>query len=371
MGAGLRQAGYFDCPGGGQIVVEKDIAYIGHMRSPHGTSVVDVRDPKNCKLLATVCMPPGTHSHKVRVGNGLMVVNHEINGADTNPVPEEFRGGIGIYDIADPARPREITRWTTIGKGVHRFDFDGRYVYMSATLEGYVGTIVMIMDLKEPAHPAEVGRWWMPGQWIAGGEQPGWEKDAHRCHHPLRLGDRLYTSYWKAGFVILDIEDMTEPKLVSGLDWSPPYTCPTHTALPLPYDIGGRRYMVVADEDVQRGETDVPAFMWMVDITDERHTVPVGSFQVDGIEGKPQPTMTACHQPCEKVMGTEIPFAWFAHGLRIIDVNNPHSLREVASFVPDVPAGCDRVSSNDVTVDDRGLLYLIDRRRGLTIVERT
>jgi hypothetical protein len=38
--------------------------------------------------------------------------------------------------------------------------------------------------------------------------------------------------------------------------------------------------------------------------------------------------------------------------------------------MPDVPAGTDRVSSNDLTVDDRGLIYLIDLRRGLTIVER-
>ena len=115
---------------------------------------------------------------------------------------------------------------------------------------------------------------------------------------------------------------------------------------------------------------EVAAFMWMVDITDERHPAPVGSFQVEGIEGSPQPTMTACHQPCEKVTGTEIPFAWFAHGLRMIDVKDPHSPREVAHFMPDVPQGTDRVSSNDVTVDDRGLIYLIDRRRGLTIVER-
>ena len=258
-----------------------------------------------------------------------------------------------------------------MGKGVHRFDFDGRHAYLSATLEGYVGTVMMIMDLKEPARPQEVGRWWMPGQWTAGGEQPTWAKDLHRCHHPLRLGNRLYTSYWKAGFVILDIDDMTKPKLVSGLGWSPPFACPTHTALPLPFEIRGRRYLVVADEDVQRQESDVPAFIWMVDITDERRPVPVGSFQVEGIEGKPQPTMTACHQPCEKVMGTEIPFAWFAYGLRIVDVKNPHSPREVAHFMPDVPEGTDRVSSNDLTVDDRGLIYLIDRRRGLTIVERT
>ena len=219
-------------------------------------------------------MPPGTHSHKVRVGNGLMVVNHEVNGADKSPVPADFRGGVGIYDVADPAKPRQVARWDTAGKGVHRYDFDGRYAYLSATMEGYVGTIVLIMDLKEPARPQEVGRWWMPGQWTAGGEQPTWARDMHRCHHPLRLGNRLYTSYWMAGFVILDVEDMSKPKLVSGLDWSPPFSCPTHTALPLPFEIRGRRYLVVADEDVQREDGQVPAFMWMVDVTDERHPAP-------------------------------------------------------------------------------------------------
>ena len=76
--------------------------------------------------------------------------------------------------------------------------------------------------------------------------------------------------------------------------------------------------------------------------------------------------MTGCHQPCEKVMGTEIPVAWFAHGLRIIDIANPHAPKEVAHFMPDVPPGSDRVQSNDVTVDDRGLIYLLDRVRGLT-----
>ena len=368
---GVRRVGYFDCAGGGQVVVSNGIAYIGHMRSPHGTSIVDVGDPKHCRELARIGMPPGTHSHKVRVANGLMVVNHEINSADSNPIPPDFLGGIGIYDVATASKPREIARWTTSGKGVHRFDFDGRHVYMSPTVEGYLGTIMMIMDLKDPFDPQETARWWMPGQWTAGGEQPNWPGTERRCHHPLRLGNRLYTSYWLGGFVILDIEDMRKPKFVSGLDWTPPFACPTHTALPLPFDIRGRRYLVVADEDVGRKDTDVPAFLWMVDITDERHPVPVGSFQVAGIEGSAQPTMTGCHQLCEEVTGTEIPVAWFAHGLRIIDVKDPHCPREVGHYVPDVPAGCDRVSSNDVTVDERGLIYLIDRQRGLTILERT
>ena len=33
---------------------------------------------------------------------------------------------------------------------MHRFDFDGRYAYISPTAEGYVGNIVMILDLADP-----------------------------------------------------------------------------------------------------------------------------------------------------------------------------------------------------------------------------
>ncbi|HEX9190248.1 MAG TPA: hypothetical protein VGB87_24440, partial [Vicinamibacteria bacterium] len=236
---------------------------------------------------------------------------------------------------------------------------------------GYQGNIVMIVDLADPARPQEVGRWWMPGQWTAGGETPTWQGRDHRCHHPIRRGNRLYVSYWHGGFVILDIEDMARPRFVAGLDWSPPFSCPTHTTLPIPFPVMGRQLLVVADEDVQRiGPGGTPAFLWMVDITDERRPVPFGSFQVEGLDGAPQPEFTGCHQPCEEVRGPEIPVAWFAHGLRMVDIRNPHAPREVASFVPSVPEGAARVSSNDVSYDDRGLLYLIDRTRGLDILER-
>ena len=132
----------------------------------------------------------------------------------------------------------------------------------------------------------------------------------------------------------------------------------------------GRQIMLVADEDVLRVGAGVPAFLWVVDITDETRPVPFASFQVDGLDGSPQPEYTGCHQPCEEVRGTEIPVAWFAHGLRIVDIANPRAPREVASFVPPVAEGAERVCSNDVCYDSRGLLYLIDRHRGLHILER-
>jgi hypothetical protein len=37
--------------------------------------------------------------------------------------------------------------------------------------------------------------------------------------------------------------------------------------------------------------------------------------------------------------------------------------------VPDAAAGADRASSNDVTIDKRGLIYLIDRVNGVDIIE--
>jgi hypothetical protein len=366
---GIKEVGYIDCAGGGQVVVDGDTAYVAHMSAPDGTSIVDVSDPRHPRVLAQLAVPAGTHSHKVRARDGLMLVNREAQPASA-PRPG-FQGGLGIFDVSTPARPREIAFWRCGGAGIHRFTFDGRYAYLSPEMDGYAGNIVLILDLADPARPREVGRWWMPGQWTAGGETPSWKGRAHRCHHPIRLGDRLYTSYWMGGFVILDISDMSRPAFVSGLDWSPPFPWPTHTAVPVPFAVRGRRIMLVADEDVLRPPEATASFLWIVDITDEAHPMPFASFQVAGVDGGPQPDFTGCHQPVEEITGPEVPVAWFAHGLRIVDIANPHAPREVASYLPPVPPGASRVCSNDVFVDSRGLIYLIDRHRGVHILERS
>jgi hypothetical protein len=368
-GIGIKQVAYLDCPGGGQVVVKNNIAYIGNMSNPDGTTIVDVSDPRNPRIISRLGMVPGTHSHKVRVANDIMVCNREFMAKQM--APEGFKGGLGIYDVSKPATPKLICDWETAGKGVHRFDFDGEFAYISATEEGYEGHIVKILDLRNPAKPEEVARWWKPGQWTAGGEEKTWEGAAHRCHHPLRVGNRLYTSYWFGGVVILDIEDMSRPKVVSSLNWTPAFPWPTHTALRVPFKVRNRDLMIVADEDVFRDENQPPSFLWMVDINDEKQPVPFGSFQVEAEDGSNRPLYTGCHQPCEIITGTELPVAWFAHGLRIIDFSNPHAVKEIASYVPTPTGHLPRAQSNDVTVDDRGFMYLLDRVRGLNILERT
>ena len=116
-----------------------------------------------------------------------------------------------------------------------------------------------------------------------------------------------------------------------------------------------------------------PAYTWLYDITVEEQPLPMTTWQVEGIDttGEPQEQMTGCHQPIEDIKDTEVPFAWFAQGLRFVDISNPNGPREVASYMPDIPAGETRVCSNDVFRDARGLVYVIDRVRGFNIVERT
>jgi hypothetical protein len=79
--------------------------------------------------------------------------------------------------------------------------------------------------------------------------------------------------------------------------------------------------------------------------------------------------MSGCHQPSERFRGSVIPFAWFAQGLRLVDIADPFTPKEVGYYVPDPASGESRASSNDVTIDDRGLIYLVDRVRGLDIIE--
>ena len=365
-----RLVAHLDCAGGGQVWVDGTTLYIGHMRHPHGTTIVDVADPANPRTLAEVAMPEGWHSHKVRVANGLMVVNHEQLGAGGQ---SEFGGGLAIYDVEHPARPRLITKWTTAGAGVHRYDFDGRFAYISPTVEGYTGNIVMILDLADPARPEEVGRWWATGQWRAGGEDyPGDAAEVSlRCHHPLRLGDRLYVSYWHHGFFILDIADPSRPRLLASGNDEGGRAHPTHTCLPFRDVLDGRRIMVVADEDVAKRFPAPPSAITVFDIGDETAPEAIASFQVEELagDGTPRPAMTGCHQPADRWHGAVVPFAWFAHGLRLIDFSDPLAPREAGRYVPEPPAGPERVCSNDVTMDDRGLLYLVDRRRGVDIIE--
>lgn len=374
LSSSVRHLAHLDIPGGGQIFVNGTTAYVGHMRPPDGTSIIDVADPRRPKLLTTIPIGPMSHSHKVRVVGDLMVVNSETAERDIDRPYSE--GGIRIYDVSTPARPRELGFFGVTGIGIHRYDFDGRYAYLSSSMDGWLHNIVLIVDLADPARPVEVSRWWMPGQWVAGGETPLRSRRIG-CHHPLRFGDRLYVSYLNGGVVILDIADIAKPKLVGHFDYHPAFPSITHTFARLPFRLGGRDVAVAVDEQPSRVPPgQVPAFMWVFDVTDETKPSPLSTYTMSIDEtpwrGTPtQPVRFGAHQCHERMTGSLVYLCWFQGGLRIVDIANPDMPVTVGHYIPDTPRGNGTVMSNDVFVDGRGLVYLLDRNRGLDILEYT
>ena len=61
--------------------------------------------------------------------------------------------------------------------------------------------------------------------------------------------------------------------------------------------------------------------------------------------------------------------AWFSGGVRAVDISDPYAPREAGWYVPAAPAGANAPQTNDIAVDARGLVFAIDRYRGLSILE--
>ena len=67
--------------------------------------------------------------------------------------------------------------------------------------------------------------------------------------------------------------------------------------------------------------------------------------------------------------GTLIHAVWFSAGLRIIDVADPSQPREVGFFIPEPTGGHAAPQSNDVMLDARGLIHMVDRLCGFDVLE--
>ena len=413
----FRRLAHLDLPGGGQVVVKGNYAYVGHMKPPHGTTILDVADPRHPRIVSAIGLGDDrSHTHKVRVNGDIMVTNVEQNNrhfarrgqklaparaqlaAELGRAPTDAEvgralgvteaqvreldaivargpyaeGGFKVWDISDRARPRLLVHQKTGGVGVHRFFADARYAYISSEMDGYVGNILVIYDLADPARPREVARWWMPGQHVAGGETPTWEGQRNRLHHALPAGHELWAACWYGGLYVLDISDITQPRVIGHHNYHPPYPEPTHTILRMPGRVAGREIAIGVDEEHEHVRGQPHANLWVFDITDLGNIHPLSTFHVSELDSPwSRAGRFGAHQFQEHFDGTVVFCTWFAGGLRAIDVKDPLAPKEVGWFIPEPVAGNASPQSNDVDVDERGLVYVIDRNCGLDILEFT
>ncbi len=371
--------------------VAGNYAYLGHItnRERLGTSILDVSDPRQPRLVSQIRLDhPDSHSHKARVVGDLMIVNVEQNQGALGRKAENLAsestaydaGGFKLYDVSHRSAPRLIAHHRTFGRGVHRFDMDSRYAYISTEMRGYVGNILVIYDLREPARPGEVSRWWLPGQHVAGGEKPAWRGRRNRLHHALRFGDELWAGCWHAGVRVIDVSDIRAPRTIGEYNYHPPYPEPSHTFMPVPSRIGGRRIALAIDEEDHAHDADElerrrgrpHGCLWILDVTDLNKMQPLSLFEVSELDSpwaRATPGRFGAHQFQEHMEGTLVYCAWFSGGVRIVDVADPFAPQEVGWFIPEPAAGKAAPQTNDVEVDARGLIYIVDRYAGFDILE--
>ncbi len=362
--SGFRLVGHSDLNGYGdgmQVMPLGDTLYVGHFGpSGMGTSILDISDPRTPRVVRQWTAPPTSHTHKVQVADGLLMVNHELFRSE-GPAPV----GMAIYDIADPRDPQRIGFLDTGGLGVHRIVYEGGgLAYVSATPEGYTGRIWLVIDVSDPASPTEVGRWWWPGMWRSGGEileTPDGED--WLVHHGMVHGDRAYLGFWDGGMVVIDLSDPSNPTTISRLGWEEGGH--THTCLPLPE----RNLVVVTDEAIRDGCDGDRHMVRVVDISDETAPfvrsicpVPEGDFCDRGLrfgshclhENRPN-----SYRSQELVFVT-----YFNAGLRVYDLADPDDPVEIAHWIPQCPPNQAAAQINDVFVASDHTIYATDRVNG-------
>lgn len=412
------------------------ILYVGHhageafnpltgVSEVNGTSIVDVTDPANPVSLHHI---PATGdaqgAQMVQVCSGA-----DLPSGDPDKTYLLRPNGNHSHEIWDVTRPEVPTLVRTVVTMGHtsdgemhthknRWECDTGIAYLVGTQDGWrAPRILQVFDLSQPGEPRWIRDFSLDGvQPDSTGPVPG----GSGVHEVVQVGNRLYIGYGTSGDGILQILD--RDKLLNG---SPDAAAPfapspaalrypevgrldlpsfwgVHTPLPLldveipDYAGNGdgkmRDFVLLVSESTANQCQEVRHVASIVDITDEAHPFPVSTFQVPEASGgfcdrggrfgphAPQWSMDPPLYP--KV----IAIAWFNAGMRAVDVRDPFQPREVAYYIPATTANTDErcatidgvenckiaIQTNNVEVDDRGLIYLVDRANtGLHIVELT
>jgi hypothetical protein len=375
-----------------------------------GWNILDVTDPRRPELLNFLPGPDNTFTLQVDLADNTLITALE-KGLDNAPWgldPKQPNAeGVLIWDLSDPVRPRQLSHYRTGGRGTHRNAYQGgRYMHLAAGSPDYEGNIYSIVDIKDRANPREVGRWAAPGQALGAAaprtaRQPRAHSSDHgicsmsgkdvSLHGPAVIeGNRAWLPYGAAGLIVLDISDVTRPRQIAQLPFTPPFhsTFGVHTVLPVPSQ--GVAYVNSEDTSYGKGAAH---FAGIVDIRDPLSPQLISLFPEpippDGASYQsfserpgwsgPHNVNQLQHNPAVEKQADLFYIAHFNAGLRIYDVSHPRLPREVGWFMPPdpttrlgpMPQGPLVAQTEDVLVDRRGNIFITDKNQGLWVLRYT
>jgi hypothetical protein len=402
---------------GGTQEVPKPLNPLTGAQESNGTSLLDVTDPRQPKVLAHIPGDEGLAelggAQMVRVCDGKSLPKGDA--AAVYMLRTFGNSAHEIWNTADPSHPQLLARLGGL-KGTHKswWECDTGIAYLVSGRPGWrVPRMTEVYDLSDPAHPSKVREFGLAGQ------QPGASGPVPTMlHGMISLGpaaNRIYFGYGTNEGGVLQIVD--RDKLLNGpkeptdenlrypevgrLDMSP--LVGAHTAFPVlgvpiaefTKDKVGkvRNFVVVTDEQILNECQEARQFVWFVDVTVERHPASVATWGVPEASGgfcsrggrfgthSSNESMTPIYY--KRLMF----FAHFNAGVRAIDIRDPYHPQEVAFYIPSVTANTDKrcinldngqercktaIQTNNVEVDDRGYIYIVDRANtGLHILELT
>ncbi len=349
-----------------------------------GFHVVDVTDPTNPKLVATV--PVASGSGQLTHHGNLLIAGVQNPYEEGNPHPREApfakqtpaTNDLAVFfDVSDPARPKELSRWRTRGWATHRNVYPGgQYAYMAAWIEGYKGQAVLqVLDVSDPTQPKEVSRWWQPGQ--KDGEPARLPPNGLHGQVTVSSDGKMLTMGYTPGVVNLDFTDPTRPTLIGDLNFSPlPLVGAQaiHTGLPMKNGM-----MHVSVEPTEPGCDDSTSWAAIVDNRNPkkprlvsyypRPAPPPGatykSFCEKGGRFGPHNVNGEIHLPDAQAPGDLIFMTYFTAGVRAYDISDPNMPKESGWFLPKIGTweSGDR-GPEDVLVDTRGNVYISEGHAG-------
>jgi hypothetical protein len=359
------------------------ILWLAHESAPKNFSGVDVTDPRAPRLVVQTELP---HS-KVR-SNSLDLVGDTLAVAYQTATVGLTPAGVDLFDVSTPEQPRLISHFDCSGphsRGVHALWFvDGKTIHMASGAPDFTprhpldDQFYRILDVSNPSRPVEAGRWWYPGT-REGDEAPAPARLAKKFDMGFRAHntnvfperpDRAFVGYIDGGAFVLDIANPSAIRVVSHWNPSPPFNGFTHTVLPL----FERKLWIVSDECVQDEGADWPKLVWVIDARNEANPVPIGTFPAPPYEAfARRGGRFGAHNLHENLPGpasfrsdTIIVGTFFNAGVRVYDTGNPYRVEEIAYYVPGAPrlSPAGAVQLNDVYVDERRIVYTVDRFTG-------
>jgi hypothetical protein len=400
IGRRIRHISYSDQggrPDAVQVMVHRRHVYVGHMFS-NGLTILDAADPRNLKPVHYFALGDLTRTHCIQIADDVMLLGNganivamqsydsqrgyfENNLADSVTQRKKFRSGLSIHDVSKPAEMREIAFLEIPGFGVNRLWWPGgRYAYVSAHFDGFTDHILCVVDVNNITKPEIVARWWLPGMNRAAGEKPAAQPGRRvALHHMLTAGTWGYASWRDGGLTVHDLSDPRQPKLVSHVNWSPPFPGGTHTSLPLP----GRKLAVVADEANAEKCAKGLFHTFVLDMRAPQNPVPVATLPTPRDRDYcAAPGTFGPHNLHENRPGSfqseETIFATYNNaGVRVFDIKDAFAPKEIAYWVPPPPRKMIdprpkvtlAAKTADIYVQPDGLIYTTDWNAGLNVLE--